>query len=85
MYLLAINEGNLFGIALISLTVYFVIFYSVIKSAVFAANKESNREIMQQLKLLNQFKVEEMKASGMNKEDIQKAINKALPTENKNN
>ena len=81
MYLLEITQGNFIGIALIALTIYFFIFYNVVKSAVFAANRESNREIMQQLKLLNQFKVEEMKASGVKKEDIQNAIDRVFPTE----
>lgn len=78
MTLLIALDAETFIIYLIANAILFIIFYYVVKAGVTAANKETNQEILRQLKMINQFKVEEMMASGVDKVKIQQAIDRVF-------
>ncbi len=60
--------------ALVAFLLNLIIFYQIIRSAVASSNKETNKELLDQLRLCNQLKILELKKKGHSNEEIQKQI-----------
>jgi hypothetical protein len=69
--LLEIGQTEMIIIAVLSIPIQLLIFYLLIKGGVRAGNKD----LLNQIHLLNRFKMRELKNSGVTDEEIQSEIN----------
>jgi hypothetical protein len=58
----------------------FYILYQIIRYSVISAFKTANKDTIDQLKLLNQFKVRELLKNGVTPKEIQDDINEVFPS-----
>ena len=72
------NSTNLLLYGLIALAIQSIILYFIIQSAVYSAHKKANQDLVDQLKILNQFKVRELTNAGVSAREIQEDIDKVF-------
>lgn len=73
MYILQISNSQYIAYSILGLFIFCLVLYFIIRGAV----KDGTNDLKQQLRLLNNFKLEEMRKKGYNEEELKAIIKKA--------